>query len=258
MRWLLMLLSIAIPLPVNGVDLSRLNVVDLSHAYNEQTLYWPTSPSGFELEILSSGETEGGWYYSANAFCTPEHGGTHLDAPVHFSRGGLSVEAIPLERLMGPAAVIDVSEKVDADQDYRLTTADVLRWEAANGRVPAGAVVVLRTGWSRFWPDAKHYLGDDTLGDASNLHFPSYGAEAARFLIEARGIEALAVDTASIDFGRSTDFLVHRIAADANVTGLENLTNVRGLPPTGAWIIALPVKITGGSGAPARVIALLP
>lgn len=138
MRWLLMLLSIAIPLPVNGVDLSRLNVVDLSHAYNEQTLYWPTSPSGFELEILSSGETEGGWYYSANAFCTPEHGGTHLDAPVHFSRGGLSVEAIPLERLMGPAAVIDVSEKVDADQDYRLTTADVLRWEAANGRVPAG------------------------------------------------------------------------------------------------------------------------
>ena len=258
MRRIFMLLSIAVALPVSAVDLSGLNVVDLSHPYDEHTLYWPTSLSSFELRSLSAGETEGGWYYSANTFCTPEHGGTHLDAPVHFSRGGLSVEAIPLERLIGPAAVIDVSAKAAADHDYRLTTADVRRWEAANGRVPAGAVVLLRTGWSRYWPDAKRYLGDDTLGDASNLHFPSYGAEAARFLIEARGIESLAVDTASIDFGATADFLVHRIAAEAGVTGLENLTNVQALPATGAWIVALPVKIAGGSGAPVRVIALVP
>ncbi|MEE8253053.1 MAG: cyclase family protein, partial [Hyphomicrobium sp.] len=123
---------------------------------------------------------------------------------------------------------------------------------------PKGALVLLRTGWSARWPDVKAYLGDDTPGDASRLSFPSYGAGAARLLIEERQVAVLGVDTASIDYGRSGDFVVHRLAAENQVPGLENLTNLDALPHTGFTVIALPMKIAGGSGAPVRVIAFLP
>jgi kynurenine formamidase len=117
---------------------------------------------------------------------------------------------------------------------------------------------VLRTGWSKNWPDRKKYLGDDTPGDASRLSFPSFGEDAAKLLVEERKVAVIGVDTASIDYGRSKDFMVHRIAAARNVAGLENLMNLEKLPATGAMIIALPMKIEGGSGGPVRVIALVP
>ncbi len=240
-----------------GLDLSGVQSVDLTYTYDERTLYWPTSPTRFKLTELEHGETEGGYFYASNAFCTPEHGGTHLDAPLHFAEGGLSSEQIPIERLMGPGVVIDVAAKAAADRDYLLSIADVHQWEAKHGPIPAGAMVFLRTGWGRFWPDAKSYLGDDTPGDASGLHFPSYGAEAATFLIEERRVVALGVDTASIDYGPSADFLVHRIAGAANVVGIENLARLELVPEAGAWIIALPIKIGAGSGGPVRVIALM-
>ena len=129
-------------------------------------------------------------------------------------------------------------------------------WERDHGEIPVGSIVLLRTGWSGRWPDATAYLGDDTPGDATNLHFPSYGAEAARVLVEERGVAALGVDTASIDYGPSTDFLVHQIAAAANVVGLENLTNVDDVPAVGAWVVALPMKIGEGTGGPVRIMAL--
>ncbi len=241
-----------------GFDLAAAEIVDLSHPYDEQTLYWPTSPSRFELEVLAHGTTEAGFFYSANRIATPEHGGTHLDAPVHFDAAGWSASEVPLERLVGPAVVIDVSAQAAADADYRLGLADVEAWESAHGPLPEAAIVLLRTGWSARWPDARSYLGDDTPGDASNLHFPSYGEEAARYLVEERGVAALGVDTASIDHGASRDFIVHRVAAAANVVGLENLTALERLPATGAWVVALPMKIAGGSGGPARVVGLLP
>lgn len=240
------------------IDLSTQRMVDLTHPLNAQTIYWPTSPTTFQLERLSYGQTEGGYFYSANAFCSPEHGGTHLDAPIHFSADGISAERIPLENLVAPAVVIDVTAQADRDADYRLTREDVLAWEARHGRIDAGTMVLLRTGWSRRWPDRRAYLGDDTPGDASNLHFPSFGDDAARLLVEERGAAALGVDVASIDYGQSRDFLVHRIAAARNVPGLENLTNLDALPPRGAVVIALPAKIEGGSGGPLRAIALVP
>lgn len=239
------------------IDLTGIAVVDLSHAYDESTLYWPTSPSRFELEELSHGHTEGGYFYSAYAFSTPEHGGTHLDAPIHFAEQGWTVGEIPVQRLVVPAIVFDVAEQAAADRDYRLQVADVEAWEAEHGSVPAGSAVLLRTGWSRHWPDALTYLGDDTPGDASNLHFPSYGADAARLLVEEREVAILGVDTASIDFGPSTDFRVHQIAGAANVPGLENLTQLDELPPRDFWIAALPIKIARGSGGPVRVVALV-
>ena len=248
----------AVPLGAQGApDLATAEVVDLTHAYDEKTLYWPTSPSKFQLTELSKGKTPGGWFYSANAFCTPEHGGTHLDAPIHFAEGRRTADQIPVRQLIAPAAVIDVSRQAAENPDYRLTPADVKAWEQRNGRIPVGTIVLLRTGWSARWPDRKSYLGDDKPGDASNLHFPSYGKEAAELLVQGRKVGALGVDTASIDYGASKDFIVHQVAAAAEVPGLENLTGLDRLPETGAWVIALPMKIAGGSGGPVRVVALL-
>ncbi len=239
------------------VDLARARVVDLTHSFDGRTLYWPTSPSAFELKTLAKGRTPGGWFYEANAFCTPEHGGTHLDAPVHFSEKGESADEVPLRRLVAPAVVIDVSAKAAKDPDYRLSAADVKEWEAAHGTIPKRAIVLLRTGWGSRWPDRKRYFGDDTPHDASHLHFPSFGAEAAELLVKERAVGAIGVDTASIDHGPSADFPVHRIVAAAQVPGLENLANLDALPETGAWVVALPMKIAGGSGGPLRAVALL-
>jgi kynurenine formamidase len=238
-------------------DLSKQRIVDLSHAYGPSTVYWPTSPTRFTLQKLASGRTEAGYFYAANTVCTPEHGGTHLDAPRHFAEAGQTTEQIPLDRLIAPAVVLDVTAQASANRDYRLTPEDVRQFEKAYGTIPRGTIVLLRTGWSRHWPEVKAYLGDDAPGDASRLTFPSYGVEAARLLVEERGAAALGVDTASIDYGRSTDFQVHRIAAARNVPGLENLTNLDQLPLRGALVIALPMKIEGGSGGPLRAVAMV-
>lgn len=240
-----------------GLEVDDYRLVDLTHAYNEDTIYWPTAPSRFELTTLAAGETDAGFYYSAYALCSPEHGGTHLDAPVHFSEDGLPNHALPLESLIAPAVVIDVSAEAARDRDYRLTRDDVLEFEAEHGTIARGTIVLMRTDWSERWPDVADYLGDDTPGDASRLSFPSYGEDAAALLVEARGVVMLGVDTASIDYGASRNFPVHRLAAAGNVAGLENLTHLAELPPTGATIFALPMKIEGGSGGPVRVVALV-
>lgn len=239
------------------LDLRTAAIVDLTHPFDARTLYWPTSPSAFELTTLAEGETPGGYFYSSYKLCTPEHGGTHLDAPVHFSKAGRGTADLPLRQLIAPAVVIDVTRQAAADASYRVTRADVEGFERAHGTIAPGTIVLVRTGWSRFWADRKRYLGDDTPGDASKLRFPGYGEEATRLLIE-RKVALLGIDTASIDHGPSTDFLAHRAGAAAGVANLENLTALDQLPPVGATVIALPMKIAGGSGGPVRVVALLP
>lgn len=242
----------------SALELDDYRLVDLSHAYGNNTLYWPTSPSAFELQELAHGMTDAGYFYSAFTLCTPEHGGTHLDAPVHFSAEGKSTAEIPLEQLIAPAYVIDVSDKASGDRNYRLTAQDVRDFEAEHGRVPGGSAVLMRTDWSEHWPDALAYLGDDTPGDASRLEFPGFGADATRLLAEQRKVALLGIDTASVDYGKSQAFIVHRIGAAQGVANLENLTNLKALPATGAVIFALPMKIEGGSGGPARIVALVP
>ncbi|HEX4953851.1 MAG TPA: cyclase family protein [Thermoanaerobaculia bacterium] len=244
--------------PAPPPDLSAYRLVDLTYAFDDKTLYWPTSPSGFEIHQLAYGPTPGGFFYASNSFSAPEHGGTHLDAPIHFAEGQRTADQVPLEQLIARAVVIDVAAQAAADPDYRLKREDVTAWEAQHGAVPAGAIVMLHTGWGARYPDRKRYFGDDTPNDASNLHFPSYGEEAARYLVAERKVAVLGVDTPSIDHGPSKDFLVHRVAAAANVPGLENVANLGQLPSTGAWVIALPIKIAGGSGGPVRVVGLVP
>ena len=244
-------------LPAFALEVSEYQLIDLSHSYNSDTLYWPTSPSKFEKNELAFGETADGYFYSAFSISTPEHGGTHLDAPQHFAADGWPTDRIPLQNLVGNAFVIDISKQAAADHNYLLSVSDVRSFEDRYGRINSGDIVLLRTDWSQFWPDAKTYLGDDTPGDASKLQFPSFGEDAARLLVEERGVAILGVDTASIDYGKSKDFVVHRIAAARNVSGLENLANLDRLPPTGALVFALPMKIEGGSGGPVRVVALV-
>jgi kynurenine formamidase len=237
----------------SGIDLRNADLVDLSWAFDEHTLYWPTSPSAFELKQLAYGPTPGGWFYSSYAICTPEHGGTHLDAPIHFGEGRRTSDQIPLSQLIAPAVVIDVTRMTAANADYRLTADDIRAWEAQHGTIEPNTIVLLRTGWGKRWPDRKQYFGDDTPGAVDNLHFPSYGEDAARLLVD-RHIAALGVDTASIDYGQSKDFIVHRIVNGENIPGLENVANLENVPARGAWVMALPMKIAKGSGGPVRIV----
>lgn len=232
-------------------------VVDLTHPFDENTIYWPTAPHGFKLEVLEQGETEAGYYYRANRFATPEHGGTHFDAPSHFHKDGLTAAEVPVTCLMGPAVVIDVRRQARSDRDYALSVARVKAWEKAHGAVPANSIVLLRTGWSRHWPNARAYLGGNGE-DPDELSFPSFGAPAVRYLIEEREAAAIGVDSASIDPGKSKVFKVHQIVAANQVPALENLARLDELPETGAFVMALPMKIAEGSGSPVRVVAFVP
>lgn len=246
------------PPPADPEAVATWRLVDLSHAYAGDTLYWPTDTDGFRLDTLAEGETPGGYFYAAKAFATAEHGGTHLDAPFHFAEGGDDAASIPLDRLILPGIVIDVSEAAAADPDYRVTVEDVTAWEKEHGQVPAGSAVLIRTGWAARWPDALAYLGDDTPGETANLHFPGIGEAATRLLVEDRRAGLLGIDTASIDHGQSTDFIAHQVGAAAGVPNLENVADLSGLPPTGFLLVALPMKIEGGTGAPVRIVALIP
>jgi kynurenine formamidase len=243
----------------SGLDLASAKIVDLSYAYDESTLYWPTSPTSFELTELARGTAEGGYFYSSYSFCTPEHGGTHLDAPVHFSEAGRTAAEVPVRQLVAPGVVLDMSEQAAQDPDARLELGAVQEWESRNGRIPEGAIVILRTGWGKRWSlGAKAFFGDDTPGDASNLHFPGYGEDATRFLVEERKVGALGVDSASVDHGPSQDFPVHRIAAAAEIPNLENVARTEDLPEKDFWVVALPIKLGKGSGGPVRIVAIVP
>ena len=257
-RLLIALVFVFVSQAATALELSDYRLVDLSHAYGDNTLYWPTSPSAFEKQVLAFGDEETGYFYSAYSVCTPEHGGTHLDAPVHFSSSGQATDEIPLASLIAPAVVIDVTASANEDRNYRVSAADVTAFEETHGRIPEGSIVLARTGWSRYWPDAIAYLGDDTPGDASKLEFPGFGADAVGILAEDRGVAMIGIDTASIDYGKSQDFMAHRVGAAQNVANLENLTNLAELPATGSFVMALPMKIEGGSGGPVRVVALIP
>lgn len=233
-------------------------IVDLSHSYDAATVYWPTE-DGFRLEKEYEGMTDKGYYYASNKFCTAEHGGTHIDAPVHFARGGRTVDQIPLEQLTGEAVIIDVQKQCEANRDYQITREDLQAWEKKNGTIASGAIVLLRTGSGRRWPDRQSYLGTDErgAGAVAKLHFPGLHPEAARWLTLSRQIKAVGLDTPSIDYGQSTLFESHRILFEKNIPAFENLANLDQLPPKDFLLIALPMKIKGGSGGPLRVIAIV-
>ena len=255
-RILSVLFLLCVPaVAVHAIDESKL--IDLTYTFDASTVYWPTA-HGFQLEVVSHGRAPGGYFYAANNFCTAEHGGTHMDAPIHFGEGKATADQVAVGAGIGPIVRVDVSDKVATDPDYRLSVDDLRAWEARYGRIPDGAIVIMYSGWGTRWPDRKRYLGTDQPNDTAHLRFPGFSKEAAQFLVTERVIDAIGVDTASMDYGRSQDFIVHQIINGANKPGFENLANVDRLPPVGATLIALPMKIGGGSGGPLRAVALLP
>ena len=239
--------------------IAQADLVDLTHTFDETTLVWPTSDP-MRLEKVADGVTAGGWYYASNTIHLTEHGGTHLDAPVHFAAGQATADKVELSRLVGEAVVIDVTAQSARDADYLISVDDVRRWETTHGRINRGSRVLFRTGWSARWPDAIKYLGTALKGaeGVAQLHFPGLAADLASFLVKERQIGAVGIDTASIDRGQSTTFESHRILAAAGIPGFENLTNLDKLPARGAVLFALPMKVGGGSGGPLRAVAVVP
>jgi len=254
----LMLLFAACGRPSAVAVLTHATWVDLSYPFDSTTIYWPTAEP-FRLQVVSAQRTPGGYWYAANNFAAAEHGGTHLDAPVHFGEGKETADRIPLEHLTGPAVVIDTRGAADTDRDYLIAVSDLTAWEQEHGAIPAGAVVLLRTGRGVFWPDRGRYLGTTRTGPAAvaELHFPGLDPAAARWLV-GRHVDAVGIDTPSIDRGQSTTFETHQILAAANIPIFENVGHLDRVPATGAFAIALPMKIGGGSGGPLRLVAVLP
>ena len=254
---LLLLLVFAVPVTAQRAPvLPAGRVVDLSYPFDAKSVYWPTAEP-FKLDTDFEGVTDKGYFYSAYRYSAAEHGGTHLDAPVHFAKGRHTVDEIPLDQLMGNGIVIDVTSECATNPDYQISVKDFETWERRNGRIAPGTIVLLRTGFGKRYPDRKSYLGTDERGaDAvAKLHFPGLDPAAARWLTQSRSIKAIGLDTASIDYGQSTLFESHRILFEKNIPAFENVANLDQLPLKGFSVIALPMKIKGGSGGPLRIVA---
>lgn len=243
--------------PAGKGAIDETKLVDLTYSFDDQTIYWPTAKP-FLWEKEAWGQAAGGYWYTAARYSASEHGGTHLDSPIHFGEGKAALDEIPISKLIGPAIVINITEACAQNADYLLSVADIETWEKNNGRIPDHAIVLVHTGWGKFWPDKKKYLGTDAPGDTANLHFPGIARAAAELLANQRTIDGVGIDTASIDYGQSHDFITHQILYGKNIYGLENVAHLDQLPAKGATLIALPMKIKGGTGGPARIIALLP
>ena len=245
--------------PASSSFFEQSGFVDLTHAFGTDTIVWPTEQE-FTLITQHAEDMPGGYYYASNRLELPEHGGTHIDAPIHFSRGQQTLDQIPLERLMGAAVRVDVTSRCANERDYRVTVQDLEQWEAAHGRIPSQAIVLIQTGYGRFWPSRMDYLGTGLRGaeGVQALHFPGVHPAAAAWLVRERQVKAVGIDTASIDHGQSIKFETHVELLSHNVPVFENLADLSGLPARGFDVIALPMKIAGGSGGPLRAIAMMP
>ncbi|MFY9531800.1 MAG: cyclase family protein [Candidatus Acidiferrales bacterium] len=236
---------------LRGTSSGKTRVVDLTYAINGKLPAWPGDDRTFEASVNATIEKNG---YFTRSFWMLEHYGTHLDAPSHFPGSSVTVDQIPVARLFGPAVVIDVREEVAKEADYRLTTERVEKWEAAHGRIPAGAVVLLRTGWASRWPDQARYRNMDANGV---MHFPGFSVESVKLLMDLK-TSGIGIDTLSVDYGASKNFEVHHVGLPTGMYNLENLANLSELPEAGAFLIAAPIKLEGGSGGACRVFAILP
>ena len=245
-------------LPGLAQDLSKGRWIDLTHPFNAESVYWPTAKM-FTKETVFQGHTDAGYYYSAFNFSAAEHGGTHMDAPVHFAEGALTADRLPVNQLIGPGVVIDVRQQAAKNVDYLVTPDDIRANERAHGRIPEGSIVLINTGRARLYPDREKYMGTAERGEEAvdKLHFPGLSKQAARML-GSRGIGAVGIDTPSIDYGQSKKFEAHVALMTRNIPAFENVADMSELPPRGFTIIALPMKIEGGSGGPLRIVAHLP
>lgn len=225
------------------------NTVDLTHPLSPAT---PVFPVYKPMEMAPLFTIDNGGFY-VNQVTMPEHIGTHMDAPVHFAKGGMTVDQLPLTNLIAPAVVMDISSRAASNPDSQLTLNDVRAWETRYGRIPAGAAVLLYSGWETRIGNAAAFLGTDAKG---GLHFPGFHKETIDFLLQERDVKGIGLDTPSLDYGPSQDFIVHSTWLPTGRWGLENLAHLGRIPAVGAMVLAAPIKIANGSGGPTRVIAM--
>ena len=228
----------------------KTQVIDLTYAINDKLVPWPGDKRFFEAKDNATIAKDGVF---TRSFWMLEHYGTHLDAPIHFPPGTIPVDKIPVKQFFGPAVVIDVEAESAKNADYLLDAAHVEAWEKRHGKIPAGAIVLLRTGWASRWPDVARYRNQDAQG---KMHFPGFSVEAVKLLID-RKVSGLGCDTLSVDYGASSDYPVHHAGLGAGIYNLENLADLGNLPESGVYLIVAPIKLEGGSGGPVRVFALL-
>jgi kynurenine formamidase len=250
---------------IDDLNAGRLKIVDLTQPLGPSTPVIDLPPMfaaspGVTIEPLSRYDEKGpAWYWNALRF--GEHTGTHFDAPVHWITGkdlpDNATDTIPAKRFIGPACVVDITQDVDADPDFLVTTERLAAWEREHGRIPRGAWVLLRSGWSRR-TDSESFLN----AGADGPHSPGPDVGAAKFLAQERDILGVGVETVGTDAGQAATFdppfPTHTFMHGAGKFGLASLRNLDQLPPTGAVVIAAPLKIVNGSGSPLRVIAVAP
>lgn len=246
--------------PVVGEKPSKGKLLDMTYPFGDDSIYWPTGNSFKSVKVFWA-INDRGWWYASNDYSANEHGGTHADAPVHFAQKGRTIDQVPLQEWIGPAVKIDVTKQCTADRDYLLKVEDIKNYEKKYGKIPAGAWVIMYTGiGTRFYPDKKKVLGTDKTGPEAvkHLSFPAFSVESVKYLLKECHITGIAIDTPSIDYGKSVDFLVHRELFAADKLAVENIANLDKLPSKGAMLYVVPMLIKNGTGAPARIFAVLP
>lgn len=226
-------------------------VADLSHTIEPGIPLWPGDPPVIfhdEASIVKDG------YYLRN-FSMGEHSATHMNAASSFFEKGKSVDAYGVGELILEAVVIDARKSCSMNADYRLTVKDIKDWEKLNGEIRAGSLVILYTGWQDRWGNSAKFLGADAAG---TLHFPGFGIDATRYLMDIRKASGLGIDTHGVDPGTDATFSVNSIVLGKDGIVLECLANLDKLPPIGATVIIGALKLKGGSGSPVAVTALIP
>jgi kynurenine formamidase len=228
--------------------LSGACLVDLTQPLGPGTTLWPGSRP-FAAVTVATYAADGAY---ARELEVPEHAGTHFDAPAHFAPGGATVDGVPVEALVRPAVKLDMRSWVDGDPSVAVGADAIRELEERDGRIEAGSAVLVHTGWDAYWQDPARYLGDP-----DHPSFPGLAGDAAELLVE-RGVVGIGIDTLSVDAGASSDLPVHHTTLPAGLWQLEGLVELQRVPARGAWLVAAPLRLVDGSGAPARVFAILP
>ena len=223
-------------------------LVDLTQPLGPETVLWPGS-TPFEAAVEVDHDTHGA---HARALTLPEHAGTHLDAPVHFDRGGAATDELPLAVLVRPAVRLDVRGLVAGDPAFTLRADQIEAVEAREGAIEPGTAVLVQTGWDAYVAEPSRYAGEGAVPA-----FPGLGADAAELLV-SRGVAGVGIDTLGVDPGYAVDFPAHRVTLPAGIWHLEGLVGLTRVPPRGAWIVAAALPIVDGSGSPVRAFAILP
>jgi len=223
-------------------------VADMTHTLHPDFPTFFGAQQFFEEQLFNYAEH----HFNLKEFRVNEHTGTHVDAPLHFSPDGLSVDEIPVERLVVPLAVVDIRDKAASDADAQLTPDDLRAWIATHGPLPAGCCVAMLSGWGDHVNDAMFRNADD----AGTMHFPGFHLEAVQMLMEEGDVAGIAVDTLSLDHGPSPDFAVHYAWLPTNRWGVECIANLDQVPATGATLVVGAPKHRGGTGGPARLFTL--